>query len=451
MTENNTNRKKKKWLSAGMGASLLLSAMLAGCSGQGGAAGITDLTAGITVKNKISDPDDRDIAPPKGMLEETSPVVTDKAADGAAVSDFALKLLRQSLQDESLKKENVLLSPVSVLYALSMTANGTEGQTLAQMEKILGAPVSAWNTYLHRYRSSLSDDEGCKFSLANSIWLRDDPGLTVQEDFLKTNADWYGADIYKAPFDASTVKAINQWVSDSTDKMIPSILNEISSDAIMYLINGLAFDAEWASPYQQYQTRQADFTEEDGTRYQTDLMYSSEHLYLQDEKAQGFLKYYKGSKYAFAALLPNPGIPVAEYVESLDGQALTELLSHPVSTTVITAIPRFKADYSAELSGILMNLGMTDAFDSGTADFSGMGSFSGNTLYIGQVLHKTYIAVDEQGTKAGAATAVTMYASAAAVPEQKPKEVYLDRPFVYMIIDCEENIPVFIGTLMSVK
>lgn len=454
MTETIKNKEKKKWLSAGMGASLLLSAMLTGCAEQGGTTGITDLTAGITGENKIPEPGQEKI--PVKLSSGGIPSVGDKAVDGAsvedsaAVSDFALKLLHQSLQDESLKTKNVLISPVSVLYALSMTANGAEGQTLAQMEAALGAPVSAWNSYLSRYRSSLSEEEGCKFSLANSIWLRDDPGLKIQESFLKTNADWYGADIYKAPFNASTVQAINQWVSDSTDKMIPSILDEISADTMMYLINGLAFDAEWASPYQQYQTHQTDFTEEDGTRYLADLMYSSEHLYLQDEKAKGFLKYYKGGKYAFAALLPNQGISVLEYVDSLDGQALTELLSNPVSTAVTSAIPKFKTDYSADLKEVFKSLGMTDAFDL-TADFSGMGSFSGNNLYIGRILHKTYIAVDEQGTEAGAATALEILCGSAAMPVEKPKEVYLDRPFVYMIVDCEEKIPVFIGTLMSAK
>lgn len=445
----------KKHLSAGMGAAFLLTASLGGCAEKPGDSNwqalVTDLPAGTGGNQDIS-AGSQSGEPSGGAQTPDTPVrssASDKAADAPAATEFALKLFQQDLRQELQEdpKKNVLLSPVSVLYALSMTANGARGQTYVQMEETLGAPVSAWNTYLSKYRTSLPQGDGYKLSLANSIWFRDDPRFTVDEAFLKTNADWYGAGIYKAPFDASTVNAINSWVSDATDKMIPSILDEIPQDAVMYLINGLAFDSEWENIYKSDEVWETDFTEEDGTKYRTKQMRSTESLYLKAENAQGFLKYYKDKKYAFAALLPREGLSVLDYAASLDGQALRELLTNPVQTSVSVSIPKFQTDYGTEMSKLFSTLGMTDAF-SGSADFSGIGGSTAGPLYISRILHKTYMAVDERGTKAGAVTAVEVKDECAVMMEQ---EVYLNRPFVYMIIDCEENVPVFIGALMSLR
>ena len=376
----------------------------------------------------------------------------DKAtpADASTVTDFALRLFQESLAQEQAKDagKNVLVSPTSVLFALSMTANGAKGETLTQMEDVLGASVSGLNTYLHEYRTSLPDGDGYKLSLANSVWFRDDERFTVNADFLDLNEKWYDADIYRAPFDSSTVKAVNQWVSQATDNMIPEILEKIPQDAVMYLINGLAFDAEWDTIYKQHDVRKADFTEEGGSSYRTEMMYSTEGLYLQDEQAQGFLKYYKDGKYAFAALLPNEGISLADYAASLDGKALHEMLSSPVQASVAAAIPKFETAYDVEMNGIFTAMGMTDAFDFSTADLSGIGSSTAGNLFINRILHKTYIAVDERGTRAGAVTSVEINDECAPLLEH---EVYLSRPFIYMIVDCKENVPVFIGAVKCVK
>jgi serpin B len=115
------------------------------------------------------------------------------------------------------------------------------------------------------------------------------------------------------------------------------------------------------------------------------------------------------------------------------------------SIEVKTAIPKFESDYSVEMSDILKSMGMTDAFDGGLADFSGLGKSADGNIFISRVIHKTFITVDEKGTKAGAATAVEMETLSA--PMEEPKTVYLDRPFVYMLIDCETNLPIFIGTV----
>ncbi len=368
------------------------------------------------------------------------------ADETAAITDFAVRLFQQSMQE----KENTLISPISVLYALAMTANGAGGETLAQMEQVLGAGVGDLNDCLSTYVSELPVDEKYKLSIANSIWFTDDEKFTVEQDFLRINEDYYGAGVYETPFDNSTLQAVNEWVSENTDGMIEEILDNIPEESVMYLVNAIAFDAEWQTVYEEYQVKEGVFTMEDKTTVDAEYMYSTERQYLQDDKAQGFLKYYKDGKYAFAALLPNEGVTVAEYVESLTGEKLADILHNAEEVQVRAAIPKFESKYSVDLGNILQEMGMTDAFDNVTADFSGLGTYEDSNLAISRVLHKTFIAVDEKGTKAGAATAVQVSRDAAALVEEI-KEVYLDRPFVYMLIDCKTNQPLFMGTLMSVE
>lgn len=181
------------------------------------------------------------------------------------------------------------------------------------------------------------------------------------------------------------------------------------------------------------------------------MMYSDEHTYLSGDGAQGFLKYYADGKFAFAALLPDEGMDVKEYVDSLDGESLHDLLSNTTHVTVYAGIPRFKTEYGSELNVLLQAMGMEKPFNDQEADFSAMGHIPNHNIFISRVLHKTYIAVDEKGTKAGAATVVEMQNDGAAMMPEEIKTVYLDRPFVYMIIDCEECLPIFIGIVRSVE
>ena len=380
---------------------------------------------------------------PKGIAGD-SIGVTD--VSDAAVTDFAVRLFKAS-QDDG---ENTLISPLSVLAALSMTANGADNDTLTQMQNVLGMPIDQLNAWIHNYMTNLPEEEKYKLSLANSIWFTDDERFTVNEDFLQINADYYGADIYSAAFDDKTCREINKWVEDKTDGMIKNILDQIPAEAVMYLINALAFDGEWQDIYFESQVRKGEFTTETGEKRNVDMMYSEESKYLEDKKATGFIKYYKDRKYAFVALLPKEGVSVSEYISSLDGEHLHDLLSNAKSAVVNTSIPKFETEYAAEMSEILKGIGMPDAFNGAAADFSKLGHSTAGNIFISRVLHKTFISVDERGTKAGAATVVEMTAECAMLVED-PKQVYLDRPFVYMLIDCETNLPFFIGTMMDVE
>lgn len=365
--------------------------------------------------------------------------------EAALVTDFGVRLLRENVREG----ENVLLSPLSILCALAMTGNGAKGETLSQMETVFGMDLATLNRYLYAYAKSLPQGERYQLTMANSIWFRDDEQLSVEPDFLQANANWYGAGIYKTPFDNAACKEINYWVNTHTGGMIDQVLDHIPDEAMLYLINALAFDAEWQSIYEESQVRAGTFTMEDGEMQTVDFMHSEESRYLEDENAVGFVKYYADKKYAFAALLPNENLSVSEYVQTLTGEWIHSMLKAAETTPVDVSIPKFESEYAISLVESLRAMGMTDAFHADTADLSAMGSYGTNPLYINDVVHKTFISVDERGTKAGAVTSVEVNAESAA-PEIEVKEVRLTRPFVYMIIDCEALVPVFLGTVMSV-
>ena len=374
---------------------------------------------------------------------EKTPAMLPGSASRAA--DFAVRLFKHCGADG----KNTLISPLSVLSALAMTLNGAKGETKKQMETALGMGAGELNDFFKAYMQALPNAEKYKLSLANSIWFKDDGSIDVDRGFLQTNADYFGAGAFKAPFDGGTLKDINGWVEEHTDGMIEDILDNIPGEAVMYLVNALAFEADWERIYESGDVRKGEFTLENGEKQTAEFMYSTESKYLEDGSATGFIKYYSGHKYAFAALLPNEGVSVSEYLASLDGKALHDMLAQPQNATVKANVPKFKTEYDTEMSDILKAMGMTDAFDIGRADFSGLGYSKNGNIYVSRVIHKTFISVDEKGTRAGAATAVEMGAGSAYNPDIKT--VCLDRPFVYMLIDTRNSVPFFIGTMMDVN
>ncbi len=364
-----------------------------------------------------------------------------------ALNEFTVKLFKSSYKEG----ENQLISPLSVMSALGMTANGAGKETLAQFESAFGVPIETLDQYMYNYIDYMTKKgQYCNLKLADSIWISE-RFKTVSKDFLQKNADFYGADVYRREFDDSTLNAINQWVNEKTDGMIPKILDKIEKEDLMFLVNALSFDAVWEEIYNETAVREGIFTKEDGTEKKVEFMSSAEYKYIEGENASGFIKHYKGRKYAFVALLPKAGISISDYVAALDGKNLADLIASAKDEPVYTKIPKVSFDYTIEMSETLKKLGIIDAFDPGKADFSGMltGEENDRQPFIGSVLHKTYICVDEQGTKAGAATIVEMKDGATLNPTE-PTKVYLDRPFLFMLIDTKSNIPFFIGTVMDV-
>jgi len=377
-------------------------------------------------------------------IKVDSPQTKPLPVDYDPITSLAVSLFSECYESE----KNILISPLSVICALGMVQNGAEGGTLYQMEGILSDRDSL-NSYLYNYKSILHADEDTKFHIANSIWIRDTDNLTVHDEFLETNAAYYSSSAYKSAFDKATADEINLWVNENTDGMINNIIDDIPEDAIMYLINALCFDAKWETPYEDYNVREGDFTPENKKIKKAEFMYSDLYSYLSDENTTGFIKNYKGGDYAFVALLPKEEMTIEEYHENFSAEKLSALLEGKERTMVRTSLPKFEMEYDKDLSDILIEMGMGEAFSKGDADFSSLGDLRNKdeNIYISQVIHKTYISVTEQGTRAGAVTSVQMDATGC-IPAD-PKTVYLDRPFIYLIIDTKTNTPIFMGALME--
>ena len=388
--------------------------------------------------------------------QTTEPVVTEPATEetklicagippwkNAAVTDFGLDLLREAMEED----RNALISPVSIYAALAMTTNGAESETLTQMETVMGQSKDALNDW---YKENIAKDDTC-LHLANAVFIKDDPAITVKESFVKTVEKYYETDIIMDSFNESTLQGINRYVEDNTDGMIKDILHEIPEDAVMYLVNALAFEARWAIPYQTYQVNESTFTTEDGRKQPVELMYSEDRdVYVEDDLYTGFLKDYEGGRYVFVALLPREGVTVAEVVDSLSGDTLSDEVNSRWGGTVQTAMLKFQTEFDTEMNEVLKTMGVVNAFNEDLADFSGLGTSADGNIHLSCVLHKAFISVGEQGTRAGAATIVEAADGCAAVPEEI-KEVILNRPFIYMIWDTEACHPVFMGTFMDAQ
>ncbi len=333
---------------------------------------------------------------------DIDPIVIDSPQESSAdktteIVDFSLDIFKKIHEGE-----NTLISPLSIISALSMTANGAEKETLSQMEEAFGTDVGSLNEYLYAYKSYLPTADKYKVSLANSIWFKDKESFTVEKEFLQTNKNYYDAEVYKAPFDDSTKKDINVWVNEKTDGQIKKLLEEKPpEDAVMYLINALSFDAEWLNIYEDTSVREGEFTTEDGDKKTVDFMYSTEYSYMEIPNAIGFSKPYADNKYSFVALLPDEGLAVSDFIASMDGKTLIDTIKSQSDEQVYASMPKFSFEYSKELSGILKELGIKDAFDANLADFSSLGQSSEENVFISRVIHKTKIEVDERGTKAG--------------------------------------------------
>lgn len=408
------------------------------------------LALGLALGSGSVAPNNRDLT---GKLERNEITPTEISAPEyqqknpkEELTQFSLELMQQEFE-----QNNLLISPLSILSALGMTMNGAKGETLAQMEQVFHTEKDSLNEYLYSYLHQLPSSKESKINLANSVWIRDEKGLKVKKNFLQTALDYYDSQIYKETFNNSTKKKINDWVKKETDGMIPKVLEEAPpKDAMMYLVNAFSFDGKWSNPYFEHQVWDGTFTTESGEKQDVTFMGGEQYGYIRLENASGFGKPYKGGAYEFVALLPDEGVSMQEFLSTLDAEEMMQAVKNRQKKNVQTKMPKFSAEYNSNLNESLMTLGMTDAFDSGKADFSLMASSSRGNLFISNVIHKTKIDVNEQGTKAGAATVVEMCAEAA-IEGEKPKEVFLDRPFFYMIVDCEQNFPIFMGCLMQAE
>ena len=381
-------------------------------------------------------------------------VATETVADltdfEARFTDFSLNFFQKTVTENG---QNQLFSPLSAALCLALINNGANGNTRAQLETLLGMDTDTLNRSLYTYTSSLYNGEDCTLSLANSIWMKDDE-LNVNPAFLQANADWYDAQAYSAPFDQTTLKDINNWCYNQTSGKIDKILNEIPSLAVMYLINAVDFDAKWLDEYERKDVNEGVFHSYSGETRDVSMLYSEESRYFLDENSVGFTKAYKGGKYHFMALLPDEGVDIYEYIDSLDREKWTGLWKSAdtsredyVYREVHARIPEFKYETELSLKETLQTLGVTDMFSKTDADFSNIDNTQ--PLYCDVIKQKTLIELDRNGTRAAAITWGGFSAMSAGPSE--PLYITLDRPFVYAIIDDAHNLPIFLGAVTDIK
>lgn len=418
---------------ASLSLALLLSLLLSGCSGG----------AVTALKSQSS-------LPPVQA-------VRDEAFD-LALGDFGLELLRQVRKEG----KNTLLSPLSALLCLSMCANGAQGDTLEQFQTVLcgGGSLEALNGScrslletchaLEAGNASLSERYGVTpgesaLSIANSLWL--DPRVRVEDGFTGRCTGSYEAGLFAADFTQDAARReVNRWIETHTGGHIKNALAELDPDTILALVNAVYFEGKWTQSFDPEDTREAQtFYLEDGSSGQVDLMNSCGRtdLCVTTQAEQGVLLPYKDGRLAFLALLPQAGTSLTEYLETLDGQRLTELIRGAEETHFTLLLPKFTAAWRGSLAESLQAMGLELAFDPDRADFSPMGTDeNGNLLYLTAVEHGAGIEVDEQGTRAFSFTFAGMNSAGAA-----PLEVLrFDRPFVYGIVDLDRGIPLFLGT-----
>ena len=400
----------------------MCAAMLTGCAASGG---VKNLTDGVNA------------------ADVTLPEVTDYTMIG----DLGAGLMQYAAAQDA---ENPVLSPLSAYLCLAMLMPGANENTKAEFEKILGADWDYVSALAADIAAQLEKTGGStKLDLANSIWTDDDKAV-IEEEWLKTVKAYFGPDIYSAdlPSDGA-LKAINKWVNDKTNGMIPKLHDEnYDKDTIMVLLNALYMKADWAHKFEGQDTYDREFTKADGSTVTVPFMnmFEAYESYIKTEDAEGIMLPYDDGRLAFIALKPGSG-DARGYASSLTGAKLKELIAAAKADTFVTVnMPKFSTGYSVYLTDALKAMGMTDAFDPDLADLSGAGRGVDGPLYISYVFQRVKVDVDEEGTEAAAVTEIAT-AEGCALPADEPIVLTFDKPFVYAIVDTETGVPLFAGVM----
>ena len=372
-----------------------------------------------------------------------------RAASGVPVrmADSSIRLLREVMR-KTKSGQNILISPDSILTAVVMVENGAAKSTLSEMESALGnISVSAYTKYLTKLHKRLMRSSSYKYLSANSVWYKKGT-ISLKKKYRQTIKSAFDAETYGEPFDTATVNKMNAWVSENTNGKIPSIINRLTPSDRVVVLNAVYFKGAWSVPYEDTTRRR--FTKSDGTTQKVEMLEGTEKSYVQIDGASGFVKTYKGGKLAFLALLPPKNTSVRSYLKKLSGADLINGYKNRREENIVvyTRMPEFSYDFSISLKAPLKRMGIKKAFSKDSSDFSKMSS---KGIHIDDVIHKTHIDLTKEGTEAAAATAVVMKANSIR-PVSKPtvKKVYLNRPFIYAIIDSKTGIPLFLGVVNKI-
>ncbi len=395
------------------------------------------------------------------LPRETVPAVSepDLSELVAGNNSFALDLYRVLSSSE---EGNLILSPYSISLALVMAYGGARGDTRTQMANALHFNLPDERLYaafnaLDLHLASLNQnapaegEQPFRLNIANAVWGQIDyPFNTGYLDLLAQN---FGAGLYLADFihdPEASRQTINDWVAEQTEQRIRDLLapGTISPDTRLVLTNAIYFFGAWASQFEEENTADGPFTLLDGSTVTVPMMNQTGFFfYTQNEGYTAVSLPYEGGQAAMLIIMPAQG-QFADFEGAFDAAMLEEVERNLKGGEVILTMPRWEHEAGFSLTDALTQLGMQDAFDPVSADFTGIVEPLGlPPLFISDVIHKAFIKVDEQGTEAAAATAVIM--EAASAPAEEPVEIRLDHPFIYFILDNQTHTILFMGRVLN--
>lgn len=420
---------KRKWIATFLTITMLGS-MLSGCA-----------------KESTGD----EVVPIEPETEEAASTAADTTTDytGASYSpviDFGYRLFEENSKDTL----NPVLSPVSAYIALTMAGNGADGTTLEEFHSLLGKNGEMTELSNALMQKLPADSETLKLTLANSAWLDDE--FQADEEWLAKITSLYQAQAYNTNLSTTdAMDAMNKWVSDNTAGLIDKMIEKpMQDDTRLVLFNTLYFKGDWNSPFTHEATYEQPFTLADASTVDTAMMhqYESYFDYLENDALDGVLLPYADSSLAFVALKAKDDTPIRDALASLSEEGLADMIAKKQEGAYMDlTLPKFEITFERTLNDSLQALGLVSAFDADNADFTKLGTTQrGDNLYISLVYQKAKIIVDEEGTEAAAATEIAM-AEATALIENQPKDVTFDKPFLYMIMDMDTQVPLFIGIL----
>jgi len=379
-----------------------------------------------------------------GKTAESNRKVDPRLIDANNQLGFAL--LHQLREAD--KERNVFLSPASITLALAMTYNGAAGETEQAMAKAMsleGMNKEALNQAALDLRQSLqSADPKVELTIAHSLWARQ--GIAFKRQFLETNRQYFGAQVSALDFaDPAAPQTINRWVDSHTKGKIQKIVDNIPASTVLFLINAIYFHGKWQKPFDKSLTQEKPFHLASGGQKRVPMMaQTGKFPYLKGEGFQMVSLPYGTGRLSMVIVLPDEGVSLSEWLQSLDAKSWKEWTSRLVTTDGELQLPRFQMEYEQTLNGALKALGMSVAFDPDRADFTGMRDEGG--LFLEKVHHKAVIEVNEEGTEAAAVTSVQVGITSVQQP-RPPFKMVVDRPFLFAIRDGRTGMVLFIGAV----
>jgi len=352
---------------------------------------------------------------------------------------FAIDIFKKVANEE--EKENLMISPVSLSLALGMAYNGAANKTKTAFEETLN-----YNTFLPNEINNLNKEiiynltdnsQGSLFEVANSIWT--EKTFPVKEEFIKTNQEFYAAEVESLDFsDSNSVNSINNWVKTKTRNKIPKIIEELSSDLKMILINALYFKSDWKYTFKEEDTKELPFYGENGTE-NVQMMHLTNDLSFYESGEFSSVKLpYKNDKFSMTIFLPKENNTTSNITNLLTIENWQNWNKNYTIIPIDLEMPKFKFSYKKELNNPLSDLGLDIAF-SDNANFIGISDIN---LKISYILQKTFIEVDEKGTEAAAVTAIGFTTTSTG---SSNKLIRLNKPFLFAITEKETGSIFFLG------